>query len=41
VPTTARNDRNGGAPPDTATRDQAALNQITSFLNSKVSGPRQ
>jgi pimeloyl-ACP methyl ester carboxylesterase len=28
----------GGVPPDTATRDQAALNQITSFLNSKASG---
>jgi len=31
----------GGAPPDTAIRDQAALNRITSFLSSNVGGTHQ
>ena len=30
-----------GRPPDTATRDQAGLDHITGFLNSKVGGTRQ
>jgi pimeloyl-ACP methyl ester carboxylesterase len=31
----------GGAPSDTATRNQPALDQITAFMNSKVVGSRQ
>lgn len=31
----------GGRPPDTATRDQAAVDRITAFLSSKNAGSRQ
>ncbi|HEX2047417.1 MAG TPA: alpha/beta fold hydrolase [Acidimicrobiales bacterium] len=31
----------GGRPPDTATRDQAAMDQITAFIRSKAAAPRQ
>ena len=31
----------GGRPPDTATRDQAAVDRITAFLSSKAGTPRQ
>ena len=31
----------GGRPPDTATRDQAAIDRIAAFLNSKNAGSRQ
>jgi hypothetical protein len=31
----------GGRPPETAQRDDAAMNSITSFLSSKLAAPRQ
>ena len=31
----------GGRPPDTATRDQAAVDQISAFLRSRLAAPRQ
>ena len=31
----------GGRPPDTATRDQPAMDQITAFIGSKAAAPRQ
>jgi hypothetical protein len=31
----------GGRPPDTATRDQAAMDQIAAFIRSKAPTPRQ
>ena len=31
----------GGRPPETATRDEAAMNSITTFLSSKLGAPRQ
>ncbi len=31
----------GGRPPDTATRDQAAVDQVATFLRTRLAGPRQ